>query len=162
MANVVIFDEGATPERVLQYLRSVNTPEYSGRSDAVINPDLTAVSGLEVRYWKHVAGSIVPMTAQEQSDIDAAIAAALAAKEKQGAEDNFDLSASEARALRAIVRSITSELNLLRTQWRDFQAAVAAASNLNDIKTNVAALPSLADRTYPQVRQAISDEIQGE
>ena len=36
MSRVVIFDE--SDGAVLQYLKSANTPDFEGRSDALINP----------------------------------------------------------------------------------------------------------------------------
>lgn len=66
------------------------------------------------------------------------------------------------RVLRAIVVLTVDELNFLRTWTRDFKAVVAAAANLNDIKTGVAGLPTLDDRTNAQVRTAIFNNIDGE
>ena len=48
-----------------QYLQSVNTPDYDPGS-WLINPDLTAVAGLDPRYWKVVSNAVVPMTSAEQ------------------------------------------------------------------------------------------------
>ena len=43
MANVAIFDIGTSA--VLDYRTSVNTSDYSGRLDVLINPDTAAVAG---------------------------------------------------------------------------------------------------------------------
>lgn len=62
MANVAFTLNG-----VVQYLTSVNTPDYPG---ALVNPDLLAVSGVERRYWKIDNGAVVEMTSQEKAAID--------------------------------------------------------------------------------------------
>lgn len=54
--------------------RSINTPDYSGNPNTLVNPDLSAVSGVEWRYWKESTGSIIEMTAGEKTDIDAWLA----------------------------------------------------------------------------------------
>lgn len=71
MANVAIID--VNTGAVLNYLTSVSSPDYKGRADVLINPNLKGVSGLPIQYWKHSKGTIVAMTAQEQFDYDAAI-----------------------------------------------------------------------------------------
>ena len=48
-----------------QYIQYVNTPDYDP-TDWLINPDLSAVAGLDPMYWKVVAGAVVPMTGPEQ------------------------------------------------------------------------------------------------
>jgi len=57
----------------LQYIQSVNTPDYSD-TDWIINPDLSAVSGVPQKYWKIVGDTIVEMTTDEQAAADMAIA----------------------------------------------------------------------------------------
>jgi len=66
MSNVVIFETNRDPV----YLKSVNTPDYAGNLNALINPDLNAVKGVPIKYWKRIDGNIVEMTAQEKSVID--------------------------------------------------------------------------------------------
>lgn len=63
----------AVHKTTLQYIKSVNTPDYD---PAVwfLNPDLTAVLATPQKYWKNSGGSIVPMTATEQQAIDDSIA----------------------------------------------------------------------------------------
>ncbi len=58
MADVLIFETN----KPARYLKSVNTPDYP---DAVVNPDLSAVDGVNPLYWKERNGSIVEMTPSE-------------------------------------------------------------------------------------------------
>lgn len=69
MSNIAIFDKKT--DAVLSYLKSVNTPSYSGRNDVLVNPDVTAVSHLPLRYWKHDNGAIVEMSQTEKDAVDA-------------------------------------------------------------------------------------------
>ena len=56
----------------LTYIRSVHTPDYPP-SEWLINPDLSAVAGVEQRYWKIEKDAVVPMTQAERDAVDAAI-----------------------------------------------------------------------------------------
>ena len=144
-----------------QYIQSVNTPDYP-LVDWIVNPDLSAVVGFPSIYWT-ITGDIVTLMTQGQRDaVDAAILAAQVTEEKTQAEAIHDLSSADSRALRSIVLLLVDELNSLRTQWRDFQTVVDAAANLGAMKTGVAGLPTLNDRTYSQARTAIGNKIQGE
>jgi len=143
------------------YIQSVNTPDYPP-VDWIVDPDLTAVVGFPSIYWT-ITGDIVTLMTQGQRDaVDAVILAAQVTEEKTGAESLYDLTQAEARALRAMVLLLVDELNSLRTQWRDFQTVVDASNNLGAMKTGVAGLPTLNDRTYSQARTAIGNKIQGE
>lgn len=57
----------------LQYLKSVNTPDYDP-ADWIINPDLSAVNGVPKKYWKISGNSVLEMTPQEKSDKDQELA----------------------------------------------------------------------------------------
>jgi hypothetical protein len=72
MASVIIFDENdpIVPNRVIEFLQSGNTPDYENLPNALINPDISAVSGVLQKYWKVESGKIVPMNSIEQRRID--------------------------------------------------------------------------------------------
>lgn len=53
-----------------EYLKSVNTPDYS-TTDWIINPDLSGVSGVPVRYWKIAEDAVSEMTELEKHVVDA-------------------------------------------------------------------------------------------
>lgn len=70
MANVVLFTNG-----VAQYLQSVNTPDYAGNPNALIDPDLSAVQGVDMQWWKKSGSSVVEMSpAEKQVILDAQLA----------------------------------------------------------------------------------------
>lgn len=82
MANVAIFKNGEKPK----YLRSVNTPDYEGDYDVLINPDISSVAGVPLKYWKRNVDSIEEMTISEKSDVDAAELVA-----KKGLADTYSV-----------------------------------------------------------------------
>ena len=67
MANVVIYDE--LTKRPVSYLKSVNTPDYSDRTDVLINPD---VSGIDLKYSLVEDSSLRNMTKDEKDRVIAA------------------------------------------------------------------------------------------
>lgn len=84
-----------------------------------------------------------------------AYAAWLAGDLRAGDAAALSAPAGEARVLRAVVKVLVDELNALREWDVAFKAAVAAATSLADLKTRVAALPDLPDRTLAQARNAV-------
>ena len=54
----------------LQYLQSVNTPDYP-TVDWLINPDISAVVNVPHRYWKLVGNTVVEMTQAEKDAVEA-------------------------------------------------------------------------------------------
>lgn len=67
MANVVLFE----PNQIPSYLQSVNTPDYEGNANAVIDPNISAVSAVPLKYWKRGIGkNIVQMIAAEKQAVD--------------------------------------------------------------------------------------------
>ena len=150
MAHIVIFDEGATPQKVLAVYQRVNMGDWVDpttkaplRSDVVAYVDLSSLDGTVPRkYWKHDAGSIIEMTAGEKSAQDTADAAAEAQRAadesdsiRAGAAGGLDGFGENALTLRAFADIIRDEINTLR------------------------ALHSLPDRTLPQLRTAITNRV---
>lgn len=76
---------GPDPLRQVQgYQVSVNTQdEWLSDPTLILNPDLRAVKGVAVRYWKCVAGNLEPMTAEEQQVIDTLTPQEIRLKEQQ-------------------------------------------------------------------------------
>lgn len=70
--NVVIYDpfDVSVSSRVTDYLTSVNTPDYVGDDYTLIDPDLSAVSAVDKKYWKYLDGSIVEMIQAEKDLMD--------------------------------------------------------------------------------------------
>ena len=150
IVHVVVFDEIATPQKVLAVHARVNMGDWVDpdtkaplRSDVLAYADLSAVEGIVPRkYWKHEAGAIVGMTAGEITAQDAAEVAAAAAA-SQAATDAIRASAAAGLdgfaevplLLRAFAKVLLSEINTLRAQH------------------------SLADRTVAQMKNAITNEV---
>lgn len=143
MATVAIFNEQATPQRVLDVLISVHTPDFSSRTDVVINPDLSLLEGVVPRkFWKHEAGAIVEWT---QAEKDAKAAADAAAQAAAAAQRLIDIRAEAAAGLdnfevtplllRAFADIIKDEINILR------------------------ALHALPNRTLAQLKTAIANRV---
>ncbi|SRR6266545_6597808 len=65
----------------------------------------------------------------------------------------------EHKLIRAIAAVIIDELNVLREWDVSFKVEVAAATSLADLKTRVATLPDLSDRTLAQAVTAIKNKI---
>ena len=64
MANVVLFTNG-----VASYLPSVNTPDYEGNPNAIIDPDLSGLVGVDSRFWKKSGASVVEMSPAEKQAV---------------------------------------------------------------------------------------------
>lgn len=71
------------------------------------------------------------------------------------------LNAQDERAKleRAVLLTIIDENNVTRQWITGFKAAVAAAASLADLKTRVAALPDMPDRTVQQAKTAVQNKI---
>ena len=67
MANVILFKPNQQP----QYLTSVNTPDYSSDPDVIVEPDLSSVSGVPIKFWKRSGNTVVEMTQAEKDAIAA-------------------------------------------------------------------------------------------
>ncbi len=57
---------------IYEYKPSVHTPDYDSGT-WLHNPDLTAVSGVDQRYWKTVSETVVEMSQAEKDAVDASI-----------------------------------------------------------------------------------------
>ena len=114
MALIVIFDVGATPQKVLEVIPSANTPDYDKRSDVVVNPDLSALDLINRKYWKHDTGLIVEMTAGEKTAQDTADQAQATADRRVSAEAAVDGQEDSERVMRAFMILVKEQFNVLR------------------------------------------------
>lgn len=74
MSNIVIFDpNGIVNNRVINYLRSANTPDYENLSNVLINPDVSLLENISVNYWKVSENNVVEMSSNEKTIIDNSI-----------------------------------------------------------------------------------------
>lgn len=162
MANIARYSTASTPNPITEFKESVNTPDYEGQANVLINPDLANVAGWAVKYWKHVAGELQLMTQAERDAVDAAEAAAIIAAAKNAAKNLYDALDSMGRVIRATSKLTVDELNIIRQWITDFKAQTAAATNLSNFQSRVASLPNLPDRTYAQAKTSIGNIVDGE
>lgn len=155
MSAVALFPTGQTP----QYHPSVNTADYESNPDALINPDVTAVAGQPLRYWKRVVNAVELMTQGERDAVDAAALAAAIDAFRDAAAEAAEAQAELGLVIRALVIVTVEELNDIRLWLRDFKTATAGAATLAAFKTAVAALPNMPDRTAVQARTALLNHI---
>ena len=129
----------------------------------LVNPDLSLLVGIvPFRYWKHDgAGAIVEYTAAEKSTQDTVETLAADLGTRQAGKDGLVGFNGRALLQRAFAAVMKDEFNIVRGWTRDFKSAVAAANNLGDLKTAVAALPTLPDRNLGQLRTAMDTRIDG-
>lgn len=138
---------------------SANTPDYEGRADVLINPDLSAVQSVARKYWKCSGGAVVEMSAAEKSSLDAAEATARRDAARAQAVSIEAAEDAEGVRLRTVLQLTIDENNSLRQWITDFKAAVAASTTLADFKVRVAALPNTPARTYTQARNGYKNKI---
>ena len=63
------------------------------------------------------------------------------------------------KIMTAFTDIIKDEFNIVRKWTRDYKAEVAAATSLSDLKSRVATMPTLNDRTLGQLKAAIENRI---
>ncbi len=142
MASVTVFDEAASPQRVLSHRAKTNLADWVDhetkvpfRSDVLIDADLSAVAGVPRQYWKHVAGVVIEYTTSEKSAQDAERAAAVDASLRTEAKAQMDGLHVDSLLLKAFADVLREEINSLR------------------------ALHSLPPRTLVQLKNAIRNRI---
>lgn len=80
-------------------------------------------------------------------------------QDADGAQALFLIHPRNRKQMTAFADIIKDEFNILRGWITDFKVEVAAAANLGDLKTRIAALPDLPDRTLAQLKTAITARI---
>lgn len=134
------------------------------RLDATIKAGGVAIDGVDLN------GNVSPSNLQAQAqpiinafdDSDAAQAVFDNANFRTAAIAQLDNDREALlKLLRAAAAIMVDEINVLREWEVSFKAAVAAATNLANLQTRVAALPDLPDRTLAQAITAIKNKING-
>lgn len=71
MADIIEYnpDDLIVANKVINYFESFDTSYYLS-GNYLINPDLSAVSEVEQKYWKVDTGAVVEMSTEEKEDID--------------------------------------------------------------------------------------------
>ena len=99
------------------------------------------------------------MTSPEKTAVNDAMATAQTLSIRTGAKAQLTGFSDSPLYQRAFADILKDEINILRGWTVSFKAEVAAATNLADLKTRVATLPTLNDRTLSQLKTAITNRI---
>lgn len=116
--------------------------------DAKLLPSI--LPSCDRKYWIVSDGQVVEMNASQKAVIDAEIQAQI----DQIEADKKDLDKQD-KILEACILVLLDEINSERQWIESFKTAVANATTLANLKTGVAALPAMPDRTKAQAKTAI-------
>ncbi|GAI81870.1 unnamed protein product [marine sediment metagenome] len=123
-----------------QFLRSVNTPDYSP-AEWIWNPDMSPVEGVSAKYWIITGDVVSEMDAGEKAAVD--LAALEASRDSIIAEiDQLE------GVLRQVVKMMVGEINILRQQ---FNATTAEVPQLTTT--------TFGDRTLAQVKTQLRNSL---
>lgn len=144
---------------------NVNGVAVVGAEALAANPNwftVTRADGLVIRI-DTVTGALPLQAARNAvltADLSQAAVTARVATRLRGVS-NVSFAAVDDAAVRdrAIVLVAIDEINLLRQWITSFKAAVAASSSLADLKSRVAALANVPDRTVAQAKAAVTNKI---
>jgi hypothetical protein len=134
-----------------EYIRSANTGDYPVEA-WIINPDLSAVDGFPDKYWV-ITGDVVSLMDQAQRDaVDAG---------------NVDTGRDAVAALidrveayeRAFALALLDELNAHSTKINAILTAIDNGGTLAQVKTNIAAIADLGQRSVAQMKTAIRGKL---
>jgi len=71
MSKIVIYNPTAVvANQVVEYIPRAHTPDYDSQPYKVVNPNLSAVTGQPMKWWKVVVGEVVLMSSEEQVTVD--------------------------------------------------------------------------------------------
>lgn len=112
----------------IQYLQS-SDPPVSDQVNWLKNPDLTAVNGLQQKYWKVVGSAVQAMSTAERNAVDAAELTAV----RTASKAQFD---SE-RIARAVALVMLDEVNALRAAVVPVLPARTQAQLVNAVKAKL-------------------------
>lgn len=104
-----------------QLLASVNTPDFP-TVDWIINPDLSAVAGVPVEYWKIVGDVVSEMNQSEKDAVDAV----LIVGEKQAKINEFSYTASRIVEDRYYASQMSVLSSMLAESYKNLQDNRAA------------------------------------
>lgn len=143
-SNVIIYDPPTG--KVIAYLLSVNTPDYEGKSNTLINPVLPPVP---LEFTKVSNGVVIALSAAESNAVIFAALDAGTNATRSGASSPVTAFSVGGLDLRAIADVAKDEINLLRLE-------------ISIAKTNQAQFssrPTMAPRTLQQFQNALTNKI---
>jgi hypothetical protein len=146
MADVLNRTAGLTAPYAKNWRQSVNTPDFDP-ADWIVNPDLSAVAGWPTIYWDIAGDSVLLVDAATRAARDVEIAA-LQDTDNRTAEKDRLADTSEEVVLRALLKAMIDEINVLRQQINESTA-----------ETNQITTTNLTPRTLAQARAAVLASI---
>lgn len=130
-----------------QYLVSVSTPDYPV-GQWIADPDLTAVSGFNSRYWV-ITGDLVTLMSQAQRD---AVDASLLAAQRDSVASSLDGAEGYERAA---MLAIMDETNLHAARIKSILDAIDGAGTFAAMKTAIAGIQDPPQRTVANLKTAL-------
>lgn len=165
MADIVIFDEGAIPEAVLAYRKSAHTANFLGRTDVLINPDVSAVLAVPRKYWKHQLGTVAEMTIAEKLIIDTLEATNIINANRSGPVNEVDEVSPVGVKDRAMIELHNKRANYIINRLIELQNRVQAmldsTGGVANMRVDGLAVPisATSTRTKPDAVQDYKDDI---
>ena len=139
-----------TTKNLLPSVASADLPEV--QSNYIEEPDLSAVTGVEVKYWKITGDVINEMTQAEKDTVDLADRTAL----RDGIAAELDQLEG---IMRAFALTLLDELNLHAAKITAILAAAENANNLASFKTAMNAITDMPQRTIGQLKNALRGKL---
>lgn len=143
-SNVLIYNP--INGRSLAYLLSVNTPDFQGRSDVLINPVLP--SGIPLEFTKVVNSLVVPLSASESNAVVSTNALLADISLRNGADSFFVELSPNPLMNRSVADTAVDEINILRNEIS------VAKTNISKFQST----PTLAPRTLAQFRNSVTNK----
>ncbi len=136
-ASTVVSCQTGTDDglQVADYRVRADTSLFNGDSKNLINPDLSALSGVSISHWKCSGGGVVEMSVSEKATLAATVATAKISAIRSLADNHVDSLSVNGVHLRASMLVVMDEINILRAQH------------------------SLSDRTLSQLKTAVKAKI---
>ena len=137
----------------LAHLKSVASADLpEALANYIEYPDLSAVEGQLKKYWV-ITGDVVSLMDQAAKD---AVDAQLLSDMRDAIADEIDQVEDR---LRSQTLAVLDELNAHALKINAILDAIDGASNLNDVKTAVAAISDYPQRSIAQVKTTIRNKL---
>jgi hypothetical protein len=133
------------------FVASANTVDYPVQ-DWIIEPDMSAVVGFPSKYWV-ITGDVVSLMSEAERDVLDAAALEAQRDAKAARMDNLE------DELRATQMATNLGLNQTNARINDFLDAVDAATTLANLKSAVALINNLPQRTASDVKTAVRNQL---
>ena len=136
----------------VDYRISANTSDFP-TVDWFINPDISAVAGVPKKHWaRPLTDPVTEMSAGDKAVVDAALDTA----RKDDIADEFDAIDTVMRAFGEVV---VDEFNTHAARINAILDAIDGASDFSEVKTAIAAISDINDRTLAQLKTAVRSKL---